>query len=112
MHTLAGISATKTLEAVRKWINQNPVYLLGSIINQLERERRRERGAGITQRQYALLLLQVTYDIDREPAKTTVTKGYAWVMKSKLCTLRPPLVLVHTAVWLSLSLFIYIRSAQ
>jgi hypothetical protein len=37
MHTLAGISATKTLEAVRKWTNQNPVYLLGSIINQLER---------------------------------------------------------------------------
>jgi hypothetical protein len=37
MHTLAGMSATKTLEAVRKWTNQNPVYLLGSIINQLER---------------------------------------------------------------------------
>jgi hypothetical protein len=40
MHTLAGMSATKTLEAVRKWTNQNPMYLLGSIINQLERERR------------------------------------------------------------------------
>lgn len=44
MQTLAGISATKTLEAVRKWTNQNPVYLLGSIINQLEREEKREGG--------------------------------------------------------------------
>lgn len=42
MQTLAGISATKTLEAVRKWTNQNPVF--AGLDNKSIRERGEERG--------------------------------------------------------------------